>query len=54
MRTIMNEVDVYFHRYCRTVGAIIVAVCLTAAIGACGLKGDLYLPDDKPKDMTPP
>jgi predicted small lipoprotein YifL len=31
--------------------AIIVAVCLAAALGGCGQKGSLYLPDAAPKPV---
>ena len=50
----MNEVPVFFHRYRRTVGVICAAISLVAAVSGCGQKGDLYLPDDKPKTMMLP
>jgi predicted small lipoprotein YifL len=31
--------------------AILVAVCLAAALGGCGQKGSLYLPDAAPKPV---
>jgi predicted small lipoprotein YifL len=31
--------------------AILVAVCLAAAVGGCGQKGSLYLPDAAPKPV---
>jgi len=53
-RNMMNEVPVFFHRYRRTVGVICAAISLVAAVSGCGQKGDLYLPDDKPKTMMLP
>jgi predicted small lipoprotein YifL len=50
----MNEVYVFFHRYRRTVGVVCTLISLAAVLGGCGQKGDLYLPDDRPKSMLLP
>ena len=50
----MNEVHVFFHRCLHTAGVICTLLALVAAISGCGQKGDLYLPNDKPKSMLLP
>lgn len=50
----INEVHVSFHRYRRAVGVICTLISLAAALGGCGQKGNLYLPDDRPKSMLLP
>lgn len=50
----MNEVPVFFQRYRRAVGAVFILISLTAVLGGCGQKGDLYLPNDRPKSMLLP
>ena len=50
----MNEVFVFFQRYRRAVSAVFMLIVLTAALAGCGQKGDLYLPNDRPKSMLQP
>lgn len=50
----MNEVHVSFRRCRRTVGVICTLISLAATLAGCGQKGNLYLPDDRPKSMLLP